>query len=176
MRSVIVFAVFALALGALVPSYLTRRDAHPPGGAPGPAALAARPAAPSASAAAGPRATIVPRDARGHFLVEARVDGRLINFMVDTGASVIALTVSDAARLGIHPAQRDFTVEVRTANGSVRAAPARLDKVEVGDLIVRDVAAVILADGALSDNLLGLSFLSRLRRFEYSDGRLVLEQ
>jgi aspartyl protease family protein len=132
MRSVIVFAVFALALGALVPSYLTRRDAHPA--------------------------------------------GRLINFMVDTGASVIALTVSDAARLGIHPAQRDFTVEVRTANGSVRAAPARLDKVEVGDLIVRDVAAVILADGALSDNLLGLSFLSRLRRFEYSDGRLVLEQ
>ena len=165
MRSVIVFAVFALALGA-----------HPPGGAPGPAALAARPAAPAASAAAGSRATIVPRDARGHFLVDARVDGRLINFMVDTGASVIALTVSDAARLGIHPAQRDFTVEVRTANGSVRAAPARLDKVEVGDLIVRDVAAVILPDGALSDNLLGLSFLSRLRRFEYSDGRLVLEQ
>ena len=118
----------------------------------------------------------MPRDARGHFLVEARVDGRLINFMVDTGASVIALTASDAARLGIHPAQRDFTVEVRTANGSVRAAPARLDKVEVGDLIVRDVAAVILPDGALSDNLLGLSFLSRLRRFEYSDGRLVLEQ
>jgi aspartyl protease family protein len=96
--------------------------------------------------------------------------------MVDTGASVIALTVSDAARLGIRPAQRDFTVEVRTANGSVGAAPARLDKVEVGDLIVRDVAAVILPDGALSDNLLGLSFLSRLRRFEYSDGRLVLEQ
>jgi aspartyl protease family protein len=63
-----------------------------------------------------------------------------------------------------------------TANGSVRAAPALLDKVEVGDLIVRDVAAVILPDGALSDNLLGLSFLSRLRRFEYSDGRLVLEQ
>ena len=126
--------------------------------------------------AAGSRAIVVPRDARGHFLVDARVDGRLINFMLDTGASVIALTVSDAARLGIHPAPRDFTVEVRTANGSVRAAPARLDKVEVGDLIVRDVAAVILPDGALSDNLLGLSFLSRLRRFEYSDGRLVLEQ
>jgi hypothetical protein len=67
MRSVIVFAVFALALGVLVPSYLTRRDAHPPGSAPGPAALAARPAAPAASAAAGSRATIVPRDARGIF-------------------------------------------------------------------------------------------------------------
>jgi aspartyl protease family protein len=96
--------------------------------------------------------------------------------MVDTGASVIALTASDAARLGIHPAQRDFTAEVRTANGSVRAAPARLDRVEIGDLTVRDVGAVVLPDGALSDNLLGLSFLSRLRRFEYSNGRLVLEQ
>ena len=176
MRSVIVFAVFALALGVLVPNYLTRRDAHHPGASPAPAALAAQPSAPAAGAAAGLRAIVVPRDARGHFLVEARVDGRLINFMVDTGASVIALAASDAARLGIHPAQRDFTVEVRTANGSVRAAPARLNMVEVGDLTVRDVAAVVMPDGALSDNLLGLSFLSRLRRFEYSDGRLVLEQ
>jgi aspartyl protease family protein len=174
MRSVIAFAVFALALGVLVPNYLTRRDAHL--GAPSaPAALAARPTAPAANAA-GSRAMVVPRDPRGHFLVEGRVDGRPINFMVDTGASVIALTAGDAARLGIRPAQRDFIVEVRTANGSVRAAPARLDMVEVGDLIVRDVAAVVLPDGALSDNLLGLSFLSRLRRFEYSDGRLVLEQ
>jgi aspartyl protease family protein len=58
----------------------------------------------------------------------------------------------------------------------VRAAPARLDMVEVGSLELRDVAALVLPEGALSDNLLGLSFLSRLRRFEYSDGKLVLEQ
>ena len=173
MRSIIVFAVFALALGVVVPSYLTRHEAKP-GSAP--AALAARPTAPARDAAAGPRSIVVPRDPRGHFLVDGRIDGRPVNFMVDTGASVIALTASDAARLGIHPAQRDFTAEVRTANGSVRAAPARLDMVEVGDLLVRDVAAVVLPDGALSDNLLGLSFLSRLRRFEYSNGRLVLEQ
>ncbi len=58
----------------------------------------------------------------------------------------------------------------------MRAAPATLDKVEVGDLVVRDVAALVMPDEPLSDNLLGLSFLSRLRRFEYSGGRLVLEQ
>ena len=119
---------------------------------------------------------LVPRDARGHFEVEARIEGRRLSFMVDTGASVIALTASDAARLGIHPAQREFVTEVRTANGTVRAAPVRLDEVEVGDLVVRDVDALVMPDGALSDNLLGLSFLSRLRRFEYSGGRLVLEQ
>jgi aspartyl protease family protein len=118
----------------------------------------------------------VPRDGRGHFEVEARIEGRKLSFMVDTGASVIALTASDAARLGIHPAQREFVTEVKTANGTVRAAPATLDKVEVGDLVVRDVAALVMPDEALSDNLLGLSFLSRLRRFEYSAGRLVLEQ
>jgi aspartyl protease family protein len=66
--------------------------------------------------------------------------------------------------------------EVKTANGTVRAAPTRLDEVEVGDIVLRDVAALVLPDAALSDNLLGLSFLSRLRRFEYTDGKLVLEQ
>jgi aspartyl protease family protein len=174
MRSIIVFAVLALGASVLVPRYAAHIGAAPVA----PVALAARPEAPAASAtaAANSRSVVVPRDARGHFLVDGRIDGRRLSFMVDTGASVIALTASDAARLGIRPAQREFVTEVRTANGSVRAAPTRLDMVEVGDLVVRDVAALILPDTALSDNLLGLSFLSRLRRFEYSDGRLVLEQ
>ena len=58
----------------------------------------------------------------------------------------------------------------------MRAAPVELDRVEIDDLVVRNVAAMVMPDGALSDNLLGLTFLSRLRRFEYSDGKLVLEQ
>jgi aspartyl protease family protein len=122
------------------------------------------------------RSITVPRDGRGHFQVDARVDGRELSFMIDTGASVIALTASDAARLGIHPARSEFVTQVKTANGTVHAAPAQLDMVEVGDLVVRDVAALVLPDEALSGNLLGLSFLSRLRRFEYSDGKLVLEK
>jgi aspartyl protease family protein len=172
MRSIIVFAVLALGASVLVPRYATRLAP-----APAPLALAARSTQPTAAAAAASsRSVIVPRDARGHFLVDGAVDGRRLSFMVDTGASVVALTASDAARLGVHPAQREFVTEVRTANGTVRAAPTRLDRVEVGDLVVRDVAAVVLPDEALSDNLLGLSFLSKLRRFEYSDGHLVLEQ
>jgi aspartyl protease family protein len=96
--------------------------------------------------------------------------------MVDTGASVIALRAADAAMLGIRPSPRDFTAEVKTANGSIRGAPTRLSMVDVGGLMVRDVAALVLPDEALSENLLGLSFLSRLRRFEYSNGKMVLEQ
>jgi aspartyl protease family protein len=97
-------------------------------------------------------------------------------FMIDTGATVIALREGDAAALGLHPAPRDYTTEVKTANGSVRGASTQLGMVEVGGLMVRDVPALILPDQALGENLLGLSFLRRLRRFEYSDGRLVLEQ
>jgi aspartyl protease family protein len=89
--------------------------------------------------------------------------------------SLVTLTESDAARLGFHPAQRDYTAQLRTANGTIRGAPLRLDRVEIGGLALRDVAAVVLPDEALSENLLGLSFLSRLHRFEYHDGRLVLE-
>jgi aspartyl protease family protein len=169
MRPLIVFAALAMAAGMVIPRYASHFGT----------ASAPRPAAapePAGNVASYARSVVVPRDARGHFQVDAMVDGRRLNFMVDTGASVIALTASDAARLGIHPSPGEFVAEVRTANGTVRAAPTRLDAVEVGDLVVRDVAALVLPDEALSDNLLGLSFLSRLRRFEYSDGKLILEQ
>jgi aspartyl protease family protein len=170
MRSVIVFAILALGASVVVPRLATRMDvvAQPK------AAMTTSPA--PAQPASNSRSFVVQRDARGHFQVDARVDGRRMGFMVDTGASVIALTASSAAQLGIHPARRDYVAEVRTANGTVRAAPTQLGVVEVGNLTVRDVAALVLPEGALSENLLGLSFLSRLRRFEYSNGRLVLEQ
>ncbi len=171
MRSAIIFAIIALTAGIEVPRYATQISTRP-----ATAGLAGGSAMPMAASAATSRSVIVPRDGRGHFQVDARIEGRRLSFMVDTGASVIALTASDAARLGIRPAQREFVTEVKTANGTVRAAPVRLDEVEVGDLVVRDVAALVMPDEALSDNLLGLSFLSRLRRFEYSAGRLVLEQ
>jgi aspartyl protease family protein len=137
-------------------------------------ARAAAPAQPTTSA--GYRSVVIPRDARGHFQVDGRVDGRRIGFMVDTGASVIALTARDAARLSIHPRPSEFVAQVKTANGTVRAAPVQLGMVEVGGLIVRDVRALVIADDALSENLLGMSFLSRLRRWEYAGGKLVLEQ
>jgi aspartyl protease family protein len=173
MRPLIVFAALAMAAGMVIPRYASQLGALT-ASRPAPAPIQA--SSPAGNPSNYARSVVVPRDARGHFQVDARVDGRTLNFMVDTGASVIALTASDAARLGIRPSSSEFVAEVRTATGTVRAAPARLDAVEVGDLVVRDVAALVLPDEALSDNLLGLSFLSRLRRFEYSDGKLVLEQ
>jgi aspartyl protease family protein len=96
--------------------------------------------------------------------------------MVDTGASVVALNESSAARLGVRPSQNDYTTTVTTANGKLKAARTRLAMVDIGGLIVRDVDAMVLPDEALSENLLGLSFLSKLKRFEFANGRMMLEQ
>ena len=122
------------------------------------------------------RSISIPRDGRGHFQTEGRIDGQRIDFMVDTGASVVALNEKSAARFGLRPSRGDYNATVNTANGTIKAARTRIAMMDVGGLIVRDVEAMVLPDEALSENLLGLSFLSRLKRFEYANGRLVLEQ
>jgi aspartyl protease family protein len=171
MRAVLIFAACSLAAGVIIPRYAM--PTHSAGSAP--TLLSALPQTPADPPPNSRSVTISP-GVNGHFQVEGRIDGRRLDFMVDTGASVIALTEKDAATLGIHPSERDYSAAVRTANGTVRAAPVELNMVEIDDLVVRNVAAVVLPEGALSDNLLGLSFLQRLRRFEYADGKLVLEQ
>jgi aspartyl protease family protein len=128
------------------------------------------------AAPTGPRSLSIPRDARGHFQAEGRIDGQRIDFMVDTGASVIALNEKSAARFGLRPSRGDYNATVATANGTIKAARTRLAVVELGGLVVRDVDAMVLPDEALSENLLGLSFLSKLKRFEYAGGKMVLEQ
>jgi aspartyl protease family protein len=122
------------------------------------------------------RTLMVEGDRQGHFQVEARVDGRFIDFVVDTGASLVVLRESSAAVAGIRPQPRDYTATAVTANGKIKAAPAKIDRIEIGGISVFDVPAMVLPDEALSKNLLGVSFLSRLRRYEYANGRLLLEQ
>jgi aspartyl protease family protein len=125
---------------------------------------------------AGSRSLSIPRDIRGHFLTEGRIDGQRIGFMVDTGASLVALNESSAARFGLRPSRGDYNASVATANGTIKAARTRIAMVDIGGLVVRDVDAMVLPDEALSENLLGLSFLSRLKRFEYANGQMVLQQ
>jgi aspartyl protease family protein len=130
----------------------------------------------SNNASAGVRSLSIGRDARGHFQTEGRIEGQRVAFMVDTGASVVALNEKSAAQFGLRPSRADYNATVTTANGTLKAARARIAVVQVGDLTVRDVDAMVLPDEALSENLLGLSFLSKLKRFEYANGRMVLEQ
>jgi aspartyl protease family protein len=170
MRNIMIFAALMAFLGTVMAQVA---DNMTP--APAAATTAARKTSETV-AQAGNRSLSIPRDARGHFETEGRIDGQRIAFMVDTGASVIALNESSAARFGLRPARGDYKARVTTANGIIKAAPTRLAMVEIGGLIVRDVDAMVLPDEALSENLLGLSFLSRLKRFEYANGKMVLEQ
>jgi len=126
-------------------------------------------------APANSRTMVLKANNGGHFEVDARGDGRRIAFMVDTGASQIALRESDAARLGFHPTPRDYSIKISTANGFARAALVQLRMVEVGDIIVRDLPALISPDEALGVNLLGMSFLSRVR-WSHERGKLIIEQ
>jgi len=138
-------------------------------------AMAAKPAPPPAQSSSNYRTVTLRSDGRGHFQVEARVEGRSIDFLVDTGASMIALRESAAARLGIHPRASDYNVKTHTANGVGKAARVQLNSVEVNGIMVRDVEAFVVPDEALSTNLLGMSFLSRVK-WTHDRGKLVLEQ
>ena len=173
MRNIMIFAAFMVGLGTIMAQMADKMTATP---ALASTAWRERPRRSRPSAQAGVRSLTIPRDARGHFQTEGRIDGQRIGFMVDTGASVIALNETSAARFGLRPSRGDYNATVTTANGTIKAARTRLAMVDIGGLVVRDVDAMVLPDEALSENLLGLSFLSKLKRFEYANGKMVLEQ
>jgi aspartyl protease family protein len=168
MRSLMILAAFLVGAGTLMAQMADKMTPATP--------ASAMTSAKSSAEQAGVRSISIPRDARGHFQTDGRIDGQRIDFMVDTGASVIALNEKSAARFGLRPTPSDYKMTVSTANGTIKAARTRLAMVDIGGLIVRDVDAMVLPDEALSENLLGLSFLSKLKRFEYANGKMVLEQ
>jgi aspartyl protease family protein len=163
--------IFTFAVALLIAGVLAVKFVDQSGRAPAAAPVTAAPA----QVATNSRSVSLKRADNGHFELEARVDGRRLDFMVDTGASHIALRESDAARLGIRPIPRDYTVKVSTANGVRMAAQAELRTVDIGGIVVRDIPAIVLPDEALGANLLGMSFLSRVR-WTHERGKLVLEQ
>ena len=125
----------------------------------------------TARAAETPAAAV--RAADGHYWAEARIDGRPVRLMVDTGASRIVLTRADAAALGLDPAAEAFTTDLATAAGPVRAAPVRLKSVAVAGARVDHVDALVVEHG-LPHSLLGMSYLGRLSAFTATPTRLTL--
>jgi aspartyl protease family protein len=111
----------------------------------------------------------------GHYFVRAAINNTNINVLVDTGASVVALSYEDADKAGLHPRNLDYKIQVSTANGVVNAARVKLDRVEIDNVRVDDVDAMVLPEGALKGTLLGMSFLSKLSSFKSEDGVLTLK-
>ncbi|HML29244.1 MAG TPA: TIGR02281 family clan AA aspartic protease [Hyphomicrobium sp.] len=118
----------------------------------------------------------LPAGEYGHFLTEAEINGRDIDVMVDTGASLVALSYEDARRAGIFVNPSDFTHAAQTANGIARVAPVTISRIEIGNIVVRDVKGVVSERGASKRSLLGMSFLGRLSRVEMRGSTLVLEE
>jgi aspartyl protease family protein len=111
----------------------------------------------------------------GHFHAEAYINGRPVNVLVDTGATLVAMSYDDARAAGISVSDADFTQWSSTANGRARFAPVTLDDVRIGDVVVRNVRAAVSEPGRLDKTLLGMSFLGQTR-MQMQGGSLSLEQ
>ena len=121
-----------------------------------------------------PGKATIEADGRGHFVVEARLNRKRVEVLVDTGASSVAINRSLAKRIGYRLKDKDFIHTARTANGETRMAVVTLDRVKIGRVEVRDVEAAVLDDSSLDTVLLGMSFLRRLKSFEVRDGTMRL--
>ena len=110
----------------------------------------------------------------GHFITTASINGNDIRVLVDTGATMVALSYEDAGNVGLRPSDLDYNVPVATANGVAQAARVSIGRIEVEGIRVDDVDGLVLPEGALHGTLLGMSFLSRLRTFKVEDGVLYL--
>ena len=175
MRAILCFVIFVAVICVGLSRELSKSFTKTGGSSAVAMAASPRTAPPRPQVSSSSRTVTLDSDGHGHFRVDARVDGRSIDFMVDTGASAVVLRESAAAELGIFPRPSEYTGRTQTANGVARYAPVRLNRVEVNDITVRDVAAAVMPDDALKVNLLGMTFLSRVK-WTHDRGRLVLEQ
>ena len=173
LRELLTWALVALTAAALLYFYNDLRGLLAPSS--DPSSRVAMPASGNAGQATGFGGEVrLKSDPRGHFVFDASINGRTATLMADTGATIVVLTYEDARKVGLSPQRLDFSAQVKTANGIARVAPVMLDRVRVGDITVRNVQAAVAERDALSVNLLGMSFLGRLSRFEMSGGDLVL--
>ena len=139
---------------------------------------AAAAAGPGAARSRAPDAPNTPltyhADASGHFYVTAQVNGASIRFLVDTAASVVALTPDDARSAGIFMQSLQYTESMSTANGEARAAQTSLRDIRLDQLFIGDVAAVVM-EKPMPVSLLGMSFLRRLKGYGIKDGVLTID-
>ncbi|MEX0695407.1 MAG: TIGR02281 family clan AA aspartic protease [Rhodospirillales bacterium] len=131
--------------------------------------------APSMAVESGTGTITLKRSRDGHFRINAEVNGTPVQFLIDTGASVVTLSKGDAARAGIDPANLDYNRQYQTAGGTAWGASVRLDRVTLGSIGMDDVRAAVI-DSSLSSSLLGMSFLERLGSFSVEGDTMTLRK
>lgn len=111
----------------------------------------------------------------GHFVAQGRVNGEPITFMIDTGATAIALAPHHAEALGFHLDDLSYTVPVNTANGLAYAAVVRLDQVDLGGVSLRNISAFVNQE-PMDESLLGMNFLNQLSGYDVRNKVITLYQ
>ncbi len=164
LRAVFIWGMIGL---ALVVGYVLRDDF---------AAIASRlggALVPSRAVERGAGEITLARRSDGHFHAAAEVNGRTVQFLVDTGASVVTLSRADAERAGLRPDELKYSQRFQTANGAAFGAPVRLGRMSIGSIKLTDVRAAVM-EGGLDGSLLGMSFLERLSSFSVEGDTLTL--
>ena len=116
----------------------------------------------------------IPKNRRtGQYHYRGRVNSGYIEFLVDTGASAVALTASDARKAGVREADLTYNVPISTAGGRNYAAQVTLDRVAIGGIILRDVKALVVKEG-LETSLLGMTWLGQLQEVKATPNALLL--
>ena len=121
------------------------------------------------------RSASLRKEGDGHFWATAYVNDEPVRFLVDTGASLVALTKQDARKIGVDTDNLEETAEVRTAAGRVKAAIVTIDSIEIDGVTVKNVQAVVIEKG-LEYSLLGMSFLNRLDGWDVTPTAIVIRQ
>ncbi|HUO21091.1 MAG TPA: TIGR02281 family clan AA aspartic protease [Caulobacteraceae bacterium] len=179
-RLAVIAAVGTLSAVGMAQGLMRQTATAQDAAAPSAAARAEALRGPEASEAADRRSADLPGGAAeltkapdGQYWTQASVDGTAVRFLVDTGATEVALTDTDAQRLGLAPSALAYTVPVHTANGDSRAARVHLASLSVAGARVDDVDALVVQHG-LTTSLLGMSYLGRLSQFEATPRALIL--
>ena len=176
---IIATLLLAGAMAALISVYLDPKtseaieQAQTEAAAPSVAALAVDTPAPTSSAR---RTTTISIRPDGHYWTRALVNKKSsVEFMVDTGASVVALTYQDAQKMGLRPETLDYKWEIRTAGGITKGASVQIESIQINQVHVRNVDAMVLRND-LDQSLLGMSFLRELYSYEFRGNRMIIKQ
>lgn len=121
----------------------------------------------------GRQAVRIRRRGDGHFIATVSVNGSSVPMLVDTGASTVVLRQTDAKKFGIDTSRLKYTVPVQTANGVAYAAHVRIRHASVGQISISNIDALVAQPGVLKESLLGMTFLSRLRSYEFAGNFLT---
>ena len=120
------------------------------------------------------QAVLIRKSMNGHFEAAGAVNGEPVSFLIDTGATSIALSHQDAVRIGFTDEDLDYSLVINTANGRARAAAVRLDSVTVGSVTRNGLRAMVAEPERLDQSLLGMNFISSLTSFEMRRDEVII--